>query len=86
MGNAFAVTILECYEDLSEDAARLLLVKLLVDHFFQVRVEAATFDVFHDEVDVRVRLKGLNQLDDVRVVHFLQQYHLAANTPLAIDI
>ena len=71
VGNALAVAVLQCHQDLAEDAAGLLLIELLVDHLFEVGVQASSRDVLHDQVDVRVRLKGLDELDDVRMVHLL---------------
>lgn len=52
VGYALAVAVLQCHQDLAEDATGLLLIELLVDHLFEVGVQASPGDVLHDQVDV----------------------------------
>lgn len=42
VGNALAVAVLQGHEDLAEDAAGLFLIELLVDHLFEVGVQASS--------------------------------------------
>jgi hypothetical protein len=60
VGNVLTVAVLDCNNDLLENSPGLLLIKLLVDHLFEIGVQAASRDVFHHEIHMRVCLKGLN--------------------------
>lgn len=49
-------------------------------------MEAASGHVLHDEVDVGVGLECLDELDDVGMVHLLQEDDLSPHAPLPVDV
>ena len=86
MSDAFAVAILQSCQYLLENPSSLLLIKLLVDHFFQIWVETSSSYIFHHEIYVRVGLECFDKLDDIWMVHFLEQDNFTAHTSLPINV
>jgi hypothetical protein len=86
MSYALLVAVLESSHDLLEYPLGILLLEASIRPFLQVAVQAATTHILHHEVHIVVRLEGLKDLDNVGVIHFLQEFDLSADTSLAIDI
>lgn len=86
VGDALAVAVTQCHQNLFENPPGLFFLELLVDHFFEVRMQTSPTHVLHDQVHVRVSFKSLDELDYVVVVHLLKQHHFAPHRPLSVDV
>lgn len=74
MGNAFLVEIFESACQLLDDRLALQLTKLLIRLLLEAMTEGYPRQVLHDNVEMVIRLDHVINLDDVRMVHYLQYF------------
>ena len=86
MGDAASVAVFDAFDDLEEDAASFALVEAFSGLGFDVAVQGATADVFHDEEDIFRRINCLKHLHNIRIPYLLHQLNLPPHTLLPINI
>jgi hypothetical protein len=86
VSDALAMAILERNKNLIYNSSCLLLVELLIDHLFEVAMQAASRNILHDKINMALCLEGLDQLDNIWVIHFLKKDYFSSDGSLPVDV
>ena len=86
MRNAFLMAILKGSHHLFEYSLGILLFQPLRLLIANVRVQAAPSHVLHHEIHILISLERLKYLDDIGMVHLLQEADLSPHRSLSVGI
>ena len=74
------MTIVNGLDDLSPEEFGLKLWHLPIGLHFEVSMQAASINEFHDEEDLLVGLKDFKQLSDMLMIQLFHNFHFAFDT------